>query len=194
MHPTLVMLQHILSNKRQKWPYIISALASLLIGHTAFSQVSGEEKSFTAPRSVHEWVFLGNTETSKWEYDARAVVRSDSSHVRIRMKETPLKNSYCDVRGAKMWEQRSIQGYSDTLKLHPQFYYEGYERFGFAIFEETIDLNDRTYFVTFTADYDLGGLLLRLWDEGYNVIKPFADEGPESMLLTLFSKDISRRW
>jgi hypothetical protein len=191
------MLYHKLFCKRHIGRYFVGFSALFLTFGTLHAQESGEQKSYTAPRETHEWVFLGNSETSKWEYDQRTMLRLDSEHIRVRVKETPLKNSYSDVRGAKMWQMRSIQGYSDSLRLHPQFYYEGYERFGYSILEENIDLIKRTYIVHNAADYDLGGLLLTLWEDGYDVEKPISKSSPEEMLINMFfnrqSKNIGEK-
>ena len=153
-----------------------------------------QQKSYTAPREVKQWVFLGNSETSKFEYEQKTMVRMDPSHLRIRIKVTPLKGSYYDMKRAKMWQQRSIQGYSDSLKLHPQFYYEGYEKYGYTIFEEEIDLSGEKYIILNAVDYDQADVLLAKWDNGIGVNKPVIEASAERMLIILFFKEKYPNW
>jgi len=179
---------------RRIWRYIAGIAIILCTSQLLYAQENEEEKSYTAPRSQHEWVFLGNTETSRWEYDQRTLLRTDSMHVRVRLKETPLKECYYDVRGAKMWDHRSIQGYSDTLRLHPEFYYEGYERYGCTILEENINIGSGSYAILYAADYDTGWLMIAVWNNGFDVVKPIAEASPESMLASLLSKEQNHTW
>jgi len=171
----------------RNWLYLALSFSFFFTQNTLHAQENEEQKSFTAPRQQQEWVFLVNSETSKWEYDRRTIMLIDSSHIRVRLRETPLKNSYCDIRGAKMWKNRSIQGYSDSLRMHPQYYYDGYERYGFTILEEIIDFTRKTYTIRYAGDYDLGGLLIALWGDAYDKPVSIAESGPEKMVVNLFS-------
>jgi hypothetical protein len=87
-----------------------------------------------------------------------------------------------------MWEQRSITGYSDSLRLHPQFYYEGYERYGYTIREEVIDFSREKFSILAYADYDLTGILL-IQREGAIEGEKIAGKGSaESLAIDLLFK------
>lgn len=168
--------------------YLAVIVSLLYSNETLHAQDRPEQRSYTAPREQQEWVLLGNTATTKCEYDRRTLLKLDSLHFRIRIREIPLQHDYYDITVTKMWEQRSIQGYSDSLQLHPKFYYEGYERYGYTIREELIDLTRMKYSILAAADYDLAGLLLAQRDGDLEGEKPANAESAESMAIDLVSK------
>jgi hypothetical protein len=171
---------------RHIWRFPVVIFALLFIGRSLYAQEGTEQQFFTAPREVHDWIFLGNSETSSWEYDQRSLMQADSLHLRVRLRETPLEYCYNDVRGTKMWQQRSIRGYSDSLRFHPQYDYEGYEYYGFTILEEMFDLHSQEYSIRFAADYNLGGLPLSVWVDGPNMEEQIVEGSSEQMILNYF--------
>jgi hypothetical protein len=148
--------------------YTFLLCAGALFGVLVFaSQIHAQQspqRSLTAPMERHQWVFLCNSETSQFEYDAGSVRWVDSAHLTAQLRETPLKNKYYQVKVTKMWEQRSIQGYSDSLGLHPIYDYAGYENFGYTIHEVQIDLSHSLYKLVSATDYDRNGMFLGVWD------------------------------
>jgi len=167
---------------------IFSALliAALFIAPSLYAQ------TFTAPSPENpikstNWVFLANSEISMFEYDKSRVEQSDSSIIKIWLRETPLKKTAYEVRRAKMWEERSIQGYDDSLKLHPHFSYDGYERYKFSVFQEEIDCSSSRVRVLKAIDYDETGIILSDWPTNPSVSKQIrASASPESMVMNLF--------
>ena len=59
-----------------------------------------------------------------------------------------------------MWEHRSIQGYSDSLRLHPIFDNEGYEKYSYTIRDEVIDCKEKKARIKKTLDYDQAGVVI----------------------------------
>ena len=179
---------------RHIWRYVIAISGIFYSAGILHAQDVGEQKFYTAPRELHDWVFFGNSESSSWEYDQKTLVRTDSIHLKVRIRETPLEYCYNDVRGAKMWQWRSIQEYSDSLRFHPQFDYEGYEYYGFSVLEETINLRDHKFRVCNAADYNLGGLVLSLWQNGIDTEKPIPPGSPEDMVIEVISNTHSDKY
>jgi len=105
-----------------------------------------------------EWVCFANAPEIVYAYDKNGILRLDSMRIRIRIKRTPKQVFYIQVKTEKMMEHRSLQNYED--RGHPQFDYEGYERYGFTIAEEEIDGSARKYKILEMTDYDTKGEML----------------------------------
>ncbi len=164
-------------------------LWSLLSFDTLYAQGNREERSYTAPREISGWVYLGSSQNSRYDYDTKSVIILDSMRMIIRLKETPLLQSYYETRRTKMWEQRSIQGYSDSLRTHPEFCYDGYDRYGYSIYVIKIDFCEEKYIVLKSIDLDMNGIVLHDIIYETEEEKNISDGSSERMVVNLFSKD-----
>ena len=167
---------------------IFACLLQIVITTELQAQNTGSQQFYTAPRETTEWVTVGNIENVKYECDLNSLIRLDSTHVRIHIKETPIRQNYYETVRAKMWEHRNIQEYSDSLRRKPEFCFEGYEHYGFTINEEKIEYNKGEYSILYSADYDLSGILLSNNDQEEEIEKGVAEKSPERMIINLFVK------
>jgi hypothetical protein len=133
-----------------------------------------------------EWLVVASTSAMIYEYDKNSIQQMDSSHIRIRIKETPKPVSYHQVKSDKMAEHRSLQDYHD--RSHLVYDYEGYEKYAYVIKVEEIDGLQNRFDILETTDYDTDGAILDQkkttgaeWITNVGAV-------PETALLQLFSK------
>ena len=182
-------LFHFMNIPRHFYLYIFALIAIFSAPFDLHAQRSEGQRSYTAPMESTEWVILGNSDNIKYECDLNSLVRVDSTHIRIHIKETPVKFTHYETMRAKMWDHRSIQAYSDSLRKKPEFYFEGYERYGFTIKEEKIEYYKGEFNILYTADYDLGGILLSNTVSGTEDEQPVANKSPEHMVIEMLLQD-----
>jgi hypothetical protein len=173
---------------RMYWRSIFIIAAIVFTATFLYAQETHEQRSYTAPSAIKAWIFFGTTATSRCEYEENSLTFTKPAQLHVRIRETPLRGNYYDIIRAKMWDQRSIQGYSDSLRLLPQFNYDGYEHYSYSISEEIIDLGTERYKVLITNDYDQAGMLLGNWITDAEKEKVIADASKEKMLAEWFNK------
>jgi hypothetical protein len=145
---------------------LLGAVGFMVMALNAMAQTATTNpKTFTAPPERQNWVML--TASSPWiyEFDYRSIVWVDSIHFMVKVREVPNKRLYYQVKVDKMWEQRSIIGYSDSLRRQPIFTYDGYENYGYTIVEEKFNILTNQYIVVKATDFDVNGEYLGQWDQ-----------------------------
>ncbi len=143
-----------------------------------------EPRTYTSPPP--QWVFLTNTDTSKIEYDKNHIDSRDTKFIKISLRETPHKKNEYEFRRTRMWEQRSIQGYDDSLHLHPHFFYEGYEKYKYTIFQEEIDCEFKRVRILRRIDYNENGEMLTEHPSEAHISRRIGTAAsPESIILEL---------
>lgn len=148
------------------------------------AQNPAEPRTYTSPSP--QWVFLMNTDTSKIEYDKNQVDLRDAKFIKIWLRQTPHKKNEYEFRRARMWEQRSIQGYDDSLHLHPHFVYEGYEKYKYTIFQEEIDCGLKRVRILRRIDYNESGEILTEHPSEADISRQIRTAAsPESIILGL---------
>jgi len=172
---------------RHFFAFVLGLTALCVASASAYAQNKEEPRSYTGAKETSEWISLGNIEDVKYECDLKSIIRTDSTHIRIHIKETPIRQNHYETVRTKMWEHRSIQGYSDSLRKKPEFCFDGYERYSFSISEELVEYNKGEYSVTYVADYDISGMLLPGSETVY-MDKQVADKSPERMVIDLLLK------
>ena len=105
-----------------------------------------------------DWVLFATSATKTYEYDRNSIEIQDSTHLLIRIKETPKKVFYTQIESEKMMEHRSLLDYQD--RSHLIYDYEGYEAYALTITEEKIDGSLSRYAILEETDYDKSGMVL----------------------------------
>jgi hypothetical protein len=136
--------------------------------------------------SDREWLVFASTSTMTYEYDKNTVQRMDSTHILIRIKETPKTAFYRQVKSDKMMEHRSLQDYED--RSHLIFDYEGYEKYAYTMREDEFDQSMNRFTILETTDYDTNGAIL--FQKKTAVLSWTTSLGavPETAVSQLFSK------
>jgi hypothetical protein len=134
------------------------------------------------------WVLFAASATNLYEYDQNSIEREDSTHFLIRIKETPKKVFYTQIKSEKMMEHRSLLDYQDRSRLI--YDYEGYETYAMTITEEKIDGSLGRYTILEETDYDRMGTVLSAKKNGSDTVNWATSIGavPETAAINLLMK------